>query len=89
MLCACAHLAPCASQLVTSQVSEIPAKLSQRWTKERRFDAAWEEVRRARPRRVLQLGGKVVNAENVQEGFEALEQGEVAVVAIDLKGRKV
>ena len=72
-------------ELVASQVSEIPAKLSARWTKGRRFDAAWEEVRRARLGRVL--GGNVVKAEHVQEGFEALERGDVAVVAIDLKSK--
>ncbi|CAE7577517.1 tdh [Symbiodinium natans] len=36
--------------LKASQVSQIPAALSTRWTKERRFDLAWSLIRALRPK---------------------------------------
>ena len=71
--------------LVSSQVSEIPAALSHRWTKGRGFEAAWEEIRRARLGRVL--AGNIMGMKDVQKAFEALDKGDVAIIAIDLKKR--
>lgn len=47
-------------QLITSQVSSIPATISDRWDKARRFNTAWGVIRRCRPSRLLRLGGHVV-----------------------------
>ncbi len=46
-------------QLITSQVSSIPATISDRWDKARRFNTAWGVIRRCRPSRLLRLGGHV------------------------------
>jgi threonine dehydrogenase-like Zn-dependent dehydrogenase len=40
-------------RLISSQVSSIAPELSGRWTKERRFDLAWEMLRRVQPRRLI------------------------------------
>ena len=38
-------------RLISSQVSTLAPELTGRWTKSRRFDVAWEQVRRLRPSR--------------------------------------
>jgi threonine dehydrogenase-like Zn-dependent dehydrogenase len=40
-------------RLISSQVSSIAPELSGRWTKERRFELAWEMLRRVQPRRLI------------------------------------
>ena len=47
-------------QLITSQVSSIPATISDRWDKARRFNTVWGVISRCRPSRLLRLGGHVV-----------------------------
>jgi threonine dehydrogenase-like Zn-dependent dehydrogenase len=62
----------------TSQVSEIPASLSQLWTKERRFAFTWDLVKQLRPGRRLLT--KVLPLESAQEAYEALDNGtEIAI----------
>jgi len=39
--------------LVSSQVSTLAPELSGRWTKERRFDVAWESLRKVKPSRFI------------------------------------
>ena len=39
--------------MITSQVSTIPAALSDRWTKQRRFNVAWDVLRRITPSSLL------------------------------------
>jgi threonine dehydrogenase-like Zn-dependent dehydrogenase len=64
----------------TSQVSEIPAKLSTLWTKQRRFGLAWELVKQIRPSRLLT---KVVRLDQAQEAYDALDRGSEIAVAFD------
>jgi 2-desacetyl-2-hydroxyethyl bacteriochlorophyllide A dehydrogenase len=40
-------------RLISSQVSSLAPELSGRWTKRRRFEVAWEMVRRVKPRRFI------------------------------------
>lgn len=40
-------------RISTSQVSTITPELSARWNKQRRFDVAWDMIRRAHPRRLI------------------------------------
>jgi NADPH:quinone reductase-like Zn-dependent oxidoreductase len=40
---------------ISSQVSNIPAALSSRWTKKRRFDVCWDLVRQLRPSQVFEI----------------------------------
>ncbi|WP_108126311.1 zinc-dependent alcohol dehydrogenase [Saccharospirillum mangrovi] len=40
-------------QLITSQVSTLAPTLSGRWSKERRFDVAWEMIRRLSPTQLI------------------------------------
>jgi hypothetical protein len=47
-------------QLITSQVSSIPATISDRWDKARKFNTVWGVISRYRPSRLLRLGGHVV-----------------------------
>ncbi|KAJ1487241.1 hypothetical protein T484DRAFT_1787122 [Baffinella frigidus] len=56
-----------------SQVSEIPAELSGRWDKARRFEEAWAWVRRLRPSRTLST--KVVPLREAQAAYDLLDQG--------------
>jgi threonine dehydrogenase-like Zn-dependent dehydrogenase len=61
----------------TSQVSEIPARLSRLWSKERRFALTWELVKQMRPSRLVT---KIVSLDEAQSAYEALNNGtEVAV----------
>lgn len=66
----------------TSQVSEIPANLSQLWTKERRFAFTWELVKQLRPGRLLT---KVLPLESAQEAYEALDNGTEIAIAFDYR----
>ena len=64
----------------TSQVSEIPAKLSQLWTKERRFAYTWDLVKQLRPSRLLT---KVLPLDSAQEAYEALDNGTEIAIAFN------
>ncbi|GMI10452.1 hypothetical protein TrRE_jg7195 [Triparma retinervis] len=69
-------------RLVVSQVSTLPSKLQQRWTKERRFDLAWSLIRQLPLERLI---GEVMGLDEAQEAFELLSRGERSVVAFDLR----
>lgn len=64
----------------TSQVSEIPANLSQLWTKERRFAYTWDLVKQLKPGRLLT---KVLPLKSAQEAYEALDEGTEIAIAFD------
>ena len=64
----------------TSQVSEIPAHLSQLWTKERRFAYTWDLVKQLKPGRLLT---KVLPLKSAQEAYEALDEGTEIAIAFD------
>ena len=59
--------------LKSSQVSKIPAELSTRWDKQRRFAEAWEWVRRLRPSRLLTTMS--LPLAGAQEAYQALDAG--------------
>ena len=67
----------------TSQVSEIPANLSQLWTKERRFAYTWDLVKQLKPGRLLT---KVLPLKSAQEAYEALDEGTEIAIAFDYNG---
>ena len=57
-----------------SQVSNIPSKLSARWTKQRRFQLTWDVLKKLKPSKLLIKG---VSAERVRfnsKAFENLEE---------------
>jgi threonine dehydrogenase-like Zn-dependent dehydrogenase len=56
-----------------AQVSQIPADLSGRWDKQRRFDEAWRWVRRIGPSRSLST--TVCPLREAQAAYEALDTG--------------
>ncbi|GMH83453.1 hypothetical protein TrVE_jg1048 [Triparma verrucosa] len=73
-------------RLITSQVSEIPARLAGRWDKQRRFDLAWDMIRQIGVNKILGSGDVVrLEPQDAQRVFEGLESGENLVVAFDLK----
>ena len=43
------------------QVSNIPGRLSDRWTKSRRFATSWDILRKLKPSRLLGVASRVVN----------------------------
>ncbi|KAL3910993.1 MAG: hypothetical protein SGILL_007461, partial [Bacillariaceae sp.] len=69
----------------TSQVSEIPAELSKLWSKERRFELAWDLVKEIRPSRLLT---KVVSLDQAQVAYDALDSGTEIAVAFDYSHNK-
>jgi len=68
--------------MMVSQVSTLPAKLQQRWTKERRFNLAWKLIEELPLERLL---GKVVGLDQAQEAYESLSKGEESIIAFDLR----
>lgn len=54
-------------------MSQIPADLSGRWDKQRRFDEAWRWVRRIGPSRSLST--TVCPLREAQAAYEALDTG--------------
>lgn len=63
----------------TSQVSFVPADLSETWDKERRFDTTWEIIRALRPGR--NLISRRVGLKDSQLAYELLEEGKEITVA--------
>jgi threonine dehydrogenase-like Zn-dependent dehydrogenase len=51
--------------LKASQVSTVPAHLSMRWSKSRRFSLAWNVLRQLRPSRLLEFAGRTMYLTNV------------------------
>jgi threonine dehydrogenase-like Zn-dependent dehydrogenase len=73
-------------QLITSQVSSIPATISGRWDKARRFNTAWGVIRRCRPSRLLRLGGNVVaisRPSDVLSAYKALSSSKFITALLD------
>jgi threonine dehydrogenase-like Zn-dependent dehydrogenase len=68
--------------ITTSQVSEIPAKLSSLWNKERRFKLAWELVRLLRPSHLI---SKTTTLSNAKEAYSSLDEGTEIAVAFTYK----
>jgi 2-desacetyl-2-hydroxyethyl bacteriochlorophyllide A dehydrogenase len=66
--------------LVVSQVSMLPAELSDRWTKQRRFDACWELIRRVRPSQLLEA--RVFKLAEVGAAFEMLDEAAISVAEV-------
>jgi threonine dehydrogenase-like Zn-dependent dehydrogenase len=63
--------------LRTSQVSDVPAELSMRWSKARRFALTWALVRQVRPSRLI---SRRTTLRESASAYRALEEGtEVAV----------
>lgn len=61
------------------QVSRLPAELTDRWDKDRRFAAAWSLVRQLRPSTFLTTSS--LGLEDAQQAYEALGTGkELGVV---------
>jgi threonine dehydrogenase-like Zn-dependent dehydrogenase len=63
-----------------SQVSDIPAELTSRWTKTRRFNLSWDIVRALRPSRLIT---RLMSLDQAQDAFLLLEEGTEVVIAFD------
>ena len=60
-------------------MSRLPAGITDRWDKDRRFAAAWSLVRELRPSRFLTT--RSTSLQGAQEAFESLDAGsELGVV---------
>lgn len=66
----------------TSQVSEIPARLSRLWSKQRRFALAWQLVRELQPSKIGLLT-KICSLVDADEAYNALDSGTEIAVAFD------
>jgi len=64
--------------LISSQVSLIPAHMCALWSKERRFNLAWDLLRHIQPSRLLT---KVVDLDHAQDAYELLDKGQEIVIA--------
>lgn len=64
--------------ILAGQVSKIPAHLSGRWDKDRRFNEAWKWVKRIRPS--MSLGTSIVPISEAQSAYEALLEGKTVAV---------
>jgi threonine dehydrogenase-like Zn-dependent dehydrogenase len=62
----------------TSQVSDIPAELSELWSKPRRFAVTWELIQMIKPSRLVTKTTTLLQA---QEAYDALDKGEEIAVA--------
>ena len=70
-------------QLITSQVSDIPARLTNRWSKKRRFDTTWKILRDIQPSKWLASKTISLTEEEVQSAYESLDKsGETIGVII-------
>jgi len=58
----------------SSQVSDIPAQLTDRWTKERRFETAWKLVSLIHPSQYVTTS--ICDVASAQTAYESLEKGE-------------
>lgn len=67
-------------RLVASQVSEIRGPHAPRWSKRRRFDAAWELIRAVRPASALPL--ETLPLGDAAEAYARLDRGEAALVQL-------
>ena len=65
-------------ELVASQVSEITGAHARRWSKARRFGAAWDLIRRVKPASSLPL--LTFPLERAAEAYALLDKGQRAAV---------
>merc|ERR550534_1348292 len=64
--------------IVSSQVSQIPGTISDRWNKERRFNACWELIKELQPSKRIPID--VVPLERAQEAFERLANRDIRCI---------
>jgi len=69
--------------LIASQVSHIPAPLSSRWSKSRRFALTWKVLRELNLRHTVNHRVNIDDEQAVQEAYDRLDRGEDLVVRID------
>lgn len=75
----CTYLVADSRKNKTKQVSKLPAGLTDRWDKDRRFSAAWSLVRELRPSGFLTTSSP--RLDGAQEAYESLGAGgELGVV---------
>lgn len=67
-------------QISTSQVSSIAPELSGRWNKSRRFDVAWDMIRRVRPSQFITHSASITDAAQVYQQID--QQPESLVQAL-------
>lgn len=67
-------------QISTSQVSSIAPELSGRWNKSRRFDVAWNMIRRVRPSQFITHSASITDAAQVYQQID--QQPESLVQAL-------
>ena len=56
------------------QVSELPAAVRGTWTKERRFEAAWDLIRELRPSKALGPWLRVPGLGGLKKAYDALDK---------------
>lgn len=67
-------------KMVASQVSSIPAELSDRWTKSRRFDLTWKLLRAVKPSKLLVDGAAKIDmtsSADVINTYDRIKRGEI------------
>ena len=73
-------------QLITSQVSTIPPELLGRWDKSRRFNVAWDVIKRIKPSSLISSIVPLASAD-VLAAYNRLERGEeVTILFKDIIG---
>jgi len=66
--------------IVASQVSSIPAQLSGRWSKGRRFQVVWNAVRQLKPSLLITSIARPLEASSVYAGLDTNPSQELQVV---------
>ena len=69
-------------RLISSQVSTVTPALSARWSKHRRFDAAWDMIRQIRPAQLITHQIPFVRA---KEAFELIEKNPASTIQVVLE----
>ena len=69
-------------RLISSQVSTLAPELSGRWSKQRRFGAAWEQIRRIRPAKWVTQRFEIGEA---QQAYRLLDEGGGEAVQVVLE----
>jgi 2-desacetyl-2-hydroxyethyl bacteriochlorophyllide A dehydrogenase len=67
-------------RLISSQVSTLASAFSGRWTKDRRFEVAWEMLRRARPSHLITQRFSLAQAALAYEQIDSRSQETIQVV---------
>jgi 2-desacetyl-2-hydroxyethyl bacteriochlorophyllide A dehydrogenase len=69
-------------RLISSQVSTVTPALSARWSKHRRFDVAWDMIRRIKPARFITHQIPFVRA---NEAFELIDKNPASTIQVVLE----